>query len=99
MPINQMENQKIKTTLPSLEGWHFDGQSVLDKNGIDVCRKTNGNLIAATPDLLNACSSAIKWAIEPRDHGGNPWLMEFVKLAHCAIAKARGEVPDQDGRE
>ena len=34
--------------------WTFDGQSVLDSQGCNACTKTNGPLIAAAPELLDA---------------------------------------------
>lgn len=53
-------------------------------------QKANAQLISAAPDLLEACQAAVTWAETPGDHGGNPYLHQFVKLAQSAIAKATG---------
>ena len=50
----------------------------------------NARLIAAAPDLLEACKAVLLWAKTPGNHGGNPYCHEFVKLAVSAIKKAEG---------
>lgn len=49
----------------------------------------NAHIIAAAPELLQACQAVMTWAKTPGNHGGNPYLLEFVKLAAAAIAKAQ----------
>lgn len=45
-----------KTTVKK---WVFNGESVLDEHGNNVCTKSNGHLISAAPDLLEACKVAV----------------------------------------
>lgn len=41
----------------------------------------DARVIAAAPDMLKACEPVLEWAKTPGNHGGNPYTMEFVKLA------------------
>lgn len=50
----------------------------------------NARLIAAAPELLEACEAVLKWAATPGNHGGNPYLQPMVKAAEIALAKAQG---------
>lgn len=50
----------------------------------------DARLIAAAPDLLEACKSVLTWASIGGDHGGNPYCKDFVRLAQAAIEKAEG---------
>lgn len=64
-------------------------------SGFDVCvtdRVFNGNaaLIAAAPDLLEACEWAEN-APEPTEKGFGEWFDNWKAECAGAIAKARGE--------
>ena len=48
---------------------------------------TQSRLVSAAPDLLAACEAAMLWAKTPGNHGGNPYMHNFIKLADAAIAK------------
>lgn len=50
--------------------------------------EANARLIAAAPDLLEALDGMI----EAYDDGAQPeWALPYIRAAHKAIAKARGE--------
>ena len=46
----------------------------------------------AYPELLKACQAVLDWAKTPQNHGGNPYLKGFVKLAQVAVDKAEGRL-------
>jgi hypothetical protein len=50
----------------------------------------DAELIAAAPDLLEACKAVEEWARTGQDHGGNPYFKKFVKLSMAAVEKAQG---------
>lgn len=62
----------------------FDGQQIVTKQNAEA----NAHLIAAAPDLLEACEEAVEqlWHLA-KDKQTNPW----VKQLRAAIAKAKGE--------
>lgn len=49
-------------------------------------QKANACLIAAAPDLLEACELALEF-VDPK----NPNILRLVDKLHAAIAKAKGE--------
>lgn len=63
--------------------WFFNGESVLDEHGRNVCTKQNGHLIAAAPDLL-AFARSIAEDHDDCVSGG------FKRAARELIAKAIG---------
>ena len=75
------------------------GYSIQGTEGIayNVCREANARLIAAAPDLLEACRAALVWAAiaTARDHEPTHPLaienaQEDVDKIREAIAKAEG---------
>ncbi len=59
---------------------------------VDDEMRANARLIAATPELLEACKAAMLWAKTPGNHGGNPYCHNFMGLIEAAIAKAEGAI-------
>jgi len=73
--------------------WTFDGQSVLDPDGVNVCTKANGHLISAAPELL-ALAMRIKDLLW--DDDTDPDLFAIAELEARvteAIEKAAGVCP------
>lgn len=72
--------------------WRSDGEGI---NYSRICRNIKSGqdalLIAAAPDLLEACQAVLEWARTGQDHGGNPYFKPMVKLAQAALLKATGE--------
>ena len=65
------------------------------KHHQDEVSKANARLIAAAPELLEACQAAFDWlgrfgAHAPIIFGGEQHLHDIL---HAAIAKAKGETP------
>ncbi len=66
--------------------WTFNGESVLDAKGRNVCTKANGPLIAAAPDLLAALQYIVAWSPD-----AGRWNAETARdMANAAIARATG---------
>ena len=65
-----------------------------------VSAEANANLVAAAPDLLDACIEAQKWFGEPPkgDDSASPYFREITRLTRIlksAIDKATGEEHEQ----
>lgn len=48
-------------------------------------------LVEAGFNVMQACEEVLLWASLPGDHGGNPYMKQFVIAAQKAVAKATGE--------
>lgn len=71
------------------EKWTFDGQSVLDGKGNNVCTKPNGQLISAAPDLLYAAKIALGALNDIRTGQAQAGAGVFARTAlEQAISKA-----------
>lgn len=92
-PVAEVEDTSI------LEGWdqlrepkdrrkrlghwsHSPGEAYIERSDVEVL--ANARLIAAAPDLLEACTRAAEWLMR---FGAGP---ENVAWLHAAIAKATG---------
>lgn len=42
---------------------------------------------AAINDLVKTAKAVMRWAQEPIDHGGNPYMKNFVRLAETALGR------------
>ena len=80
----------------------MNGQIVSGAIGIDGStqeeKKANSMLIAAAPELLEACRQMMRWFEVEDDHSQMPEFMDRINLcqqveilASAAIAKATGE--------
>lgn len=83
--------------------WKYDDFYLLieSKDGTAIAavgalsnHEANARLIAASPDLLEACKAVLAWAITPieEDEGGFEHLAEtVVPMVEAAIKKAEGD--------
>jgi hypothetical protein len=63
------------------------------KQAIEKClsgdeKQANARLIAAAPELLEACKSVVKYHMEHDSGEGELYGMDFVTACICAISKA-----------
>ena len=74
--------------LPGQVGWAIDYNEDQEQVVDYVYEEADARLIAAAPDLLEALDGMIK----AYDDGVQPgWAQPYLRAAHAAIAKARGE--------
>lgn len=68
----------------SMAWWQFDKPGIIDND----ISGANARLIAAAPELLEACDQLIRWVAK----GSGP-SCEAIRFAKAAIAKATGTAP------
>lgn len=73
------------------------GAAVGHPDGVAVCNKRDAHLIAAAPDLLEACRKLVEWHGNRAGFGDGllpaDQQVEWIANAMRAIAKATGDQP------
>ena len=79
--------------------WNFEKHEnfVVYVGNNEICelyegdQEANARLIAAAPELLEACEYVVKWHRENDTGEGELYGLDFVTTCICAIKKAKGE--------
>lgn len=86
---------EVDAAAPHIDGIHFlAGQAICS---LPKKAEANARLIAAAPELLEACKKLVEWNEREKDHAIS--FMERVNLCNEAFLMMDAAIAKADGRE
>lgn len=99
------DHRHVATADASWEDAYHPGEFKLEGGNL-ICdlrdtlqQRDDAHIIASAPAALRACYAVLLWAKTGCEHGGNPYLKEFVRLAERAIAQRERREPESYARK